>query len=84
MIIIKSNQYEFVGFDKSSSLYEFKSTRSGQTVILRVDQAKVVDKSNNVVIFLKQGGLIEPSFSSQKKLSDLEGYLTQFTRVCVR
>lgn len=75
MIIIKSSDYNYIGFDEQNSLYEFKSTRTGQTVILKVDEAKFVDKSNNVVIFLKQGGLIETSYSSKDRVLDPVGFL---------
>lgn len=75
MIIIKRSEYRYVGYDPADSLYEFKSTRADQTVILKVDKAKVVDKSSNVVIFLKQGGLVEPSHASRSKVSDPVGFL---------
>lgn len=65
MLIIKTSDYEYVGFN--NKLHTFRSLWRKE--VISVANAKIVDTASDVVLFCKPDGTVEPSYATLKKVS---------------
>lgn len=67
MLILKARDYDFVGFNSESGLYDF--VRKNVSIIekLSISEGKFV-KAPELVLYLKPGGDVEVTRSSRRKM----------------
>ena len=63
MFIAKTDTYKYLGYH--DNFYQFCNKQYPDTLIFTKD-AKLIDKENDIVFFLKEGGVIEPSYAAVK------------------